>query len=358
MGYHGALLWLDIFLGLVNYMYFSATALYVYDYLLTLDREIKYFWKAKQSFGTILFYFYRYPALVNVLFEVLSRMRAPWQTAGRSVVLGSWTRSQMALDGIILVSTAIFASVRVYALFHRKWWAFTVVLVTALINPVILFYLFTRSVPSIGTVEGFSSCTLALAGSTDSYETYVLASLRYRYALTPTASTGMIAARVAALLADSCVLVLTGIQTRQIGKSTGSDSEEDSMLGLKQSLKGTLLQGTVKTFTLLCLINVIGIATGRLDEFLEIWTLWTAILTSILISRLSLDLREVNSAYIDGGEVFTRTVLRDIPDFIHSESADSNHSEQLSSHHARAEVDSIDEESDSEEVMPVPTSSV
>lgn len=98
----------------------------------------------------------------------------------------------------------VFASVRVYALFHRKWWAFTVVLVTALINPVILFvsgacslphlqqptindlqYLFTRSVPSIGTVEGFSSCTLALAGSTDSYETYVLASLRYRYALTP-----------------------------------------------------------------------------------------------------------------------------------------------------------------------------
>lgn len=131
---------------------------------------------------------------------------------------------------------------------------------------------------------------------------------------------------------------------------------------------------------MLCLINVIGIATGRLDEVIRPIntrssmsnlpssvlgnldavdshvSFWSAAalypdhrydrdsrsLTSILISRLSLDLREVNSAYIDGGEVFTRTVLRDIPDFIHSESADSNHSEQLSSHHARAEVDSID----------------
>ena len=97
--------WLDIFLGLVNYMYFAVTskrlvksytgtisdivrtALYVYDYLLTLDREIKYFWKAQQSFGTILFYFYRYPALANTIFEVLSRMSASWQTARVSQVI-------------------------------------------------------------------------------------------------------------------------------------------------------------------------------------------------------------------------------------------------------------------------------
>ncbi|EPS94795.1 hypothetical protein FOMPIDRAFT_58748, partial [Fomitopsis schrenkii] len=197
-------------------------ALYVYDYLLTLDREIKYFWKSKQSFGTILFYFYRYPALANTVLEVLSRMRASWQTAGVSHTSSSTLRFYS-----IYSTEVIFAAVRVYAIFHRKLWVFCVVLVTGLANPIILFYLFTRSVPSIGTVEGFSSCTLALAGGIESYET--------------TAVTGMIAARVAGLIADTCVLVLTGIKTRQAGKSTGSDSQ-DSMSGLEQSLKAILLQ--------------------------------------------------------------------------------------------------------------------
>lgn len=56
-------------------------ALYVYDYLLTFDREVKYFWNTRQTFGTILFYFYRYPALANTVLEVMSRMDASWQSA-------------------------------------------------------------------------------------------------------------------------------------------------------------------------------------------------------------------------------------------------------------------------------------
>ncbi|KZT67831.1 hypothetical protein DAEQUDRAFT_739089 [Daedalea quercina L-15889] len=186
----------------MDYVYFAATTLYVYDYLLMLDREIKYFWKALPSFGTILFYFYRYPALANTILEVLSRMGASWQTA------------KMALDGILLISTAIFAALRVYAIFHRKRWVFVVVVVTSLINPGVLIYLFTRSIPSIGTVEGFSSCTLALAGGIPNYET------------------------VAGLISDSLVLILTFVKTSQARgiKKGGSD--------LEGSLKGVLLQDT------------------------------------------------------------------------------------------------------------------
>ena len=52
---------------------------------------------------------------------------------------------------------------------------------------------------------------------------------------------GMIAARVAALIADSLVLLLTGVKTRQTSKSTGIDSE-DSGSGLERTLKGILLR--------------------------------------------------------------------------------------------------------------------
>lgn len=52
---------------------------------------------------------------------------------------------------------------------------------------------------------------------------------------------GMIAARVAALIADSLVLLLTGVKTRQTSKSTGVDSE-DSGSGLERTLKGILLR--------------------------------------------------------------------------------------------------------------------
>ncbi|KZT67830.1 hypothetical protein DAEQUDRAFT_672388, partial [Daedalea quercina L-15889] len=181
-----------------------------YDYLLTLDREIKYFWKSRQSFGTILFYFYRYPALANTILEVLSRMGASWQTAK------------------VRRTSPFFAALRVYAIFHRKRWVFVVVVVTSLVNPGILIYLFTRSIPSIGTVEGFSSCTLALAGSTLNYETCH--------------ATGMIFARVAGLISDSLVLILTFIKTSQARKIKKDESN------LESSLRGVLLQDSKSRF--------------------------------------------------------------------------------------------------------------
>ncbi|KAH9926789.1 uncharacterized protein B0H18DRAFT_1005588 [Fomitopsis serialis] len=298
MALHGAFL---IFVGLVNYMYFSATALYVYDYLLTLDREVRYFWGAQPSFYTILFYFYRYPALANTVLEVLSRIDAPWQT----VKLRDMQRFQMGLDIVILVSAAsMFAALRVFAIYNRNRWLCATVLLIGLVNPGILIVLpFTRSIPSLGTVDGFRACTLALAGSQRSYEKCVWT----------------IFARVAALISDGLVLVLTGLKTSQ------RRTDVDGVVGIERALKDVLLHDKrtlIRMPRLLCGVNVIGIGTGHLTEFLEIWTLWTAIFTSILLSRLSLDLREVAAAESDGGEVFSRT-LRDTPSFARPDSGDS-----------------------------------
>jgi len=62
-----------------------------------------------------------------------------------------------------------------------------------------------------------------------------------------------------------------------------------------------MLRDTLLYFALLCVVNVIGLVTGHLTtdiagvlctcEFIEAWQLWSCILNSVLLTRLTLDLR-------------------------------------------------------------------
>lgn len=58
-----------------------AVALCCYDWFLTLDREVESIWKTEQSLVTILFYGIRYPAILNTVIELLTRISWPsWQS--------------------------------------------------------------------------------------------------------------------------------------------------------------------------------------------------------------------------------------------------------------------------------------
>lgn len=272
----------QFYLGLENYLYFSATTLCWYDYFLTLDREIKFIWKAEQSLATILFYFYRYPGLLNFIIELLGRMSwHNWQTDARC---GAVLHTQMALDLMILISSSIFAALRVYAIFNRDRFLFSLVLISGLINPIISIYIFVMSSTELDAVKQFQGCMLDIIGN------------QHRYELL------MMIARAASVVSDGIVLILTCVKTLERNKSQNSTGSR------KETLRGILFKDTAICFGLLCIVNVIGIATGRLTEFIEIWTMWTAILTSVLLSRLTLDLREVHAAEVDSYELFSRTL--------------------------------------------------
>ncbi|KZT06992.1 uncharacterized protein LAESUDRAFT_758804 [Laetiporus sulphureus 93-53] len=66
-----------------------------------------------------------------------------------------------------------------------------------------------------------------------------------------------------------------------------------------------LLMDTTLWFAFLCVINVIGIAKGRMIEFVDIWQIWTGIFSSMLLSRLVLDLREAAAAGIESEGTFS-----------------------------------------------------
>ncbi|EPT01318.1 hypothetical protein FOMPIDRAFT_1048766 [Fomitopsis schrenkii] len=67
-------------------------------------------------------------------------------------------------------------------------------------------------------------------------------------------------------------------------------------VGRVNVLKQVLLRDTVVCFGLLCIVNVIGMATGHLDQWIEVMQSWVAILTSILLWRLALNLRETSGS--------------------------------------------------------------
>ncbi|EPT00584.1 hypothetical protein FOMPIDRAFT_1162948 [Fomitopsis schrenkii] len=265
-------------LGLIRWNYFfsndmacAATAIWCYDYVLVLDREIENVWYTDWSFNKALYFGYRYPGLLNAFIVFFTVPTLPWQTVERC---GSLLRLQMAMSIVISVSGTVFAAMRVYALFFRSRALWTVVLLSGLLNPAIFIYIFTRSRPGpsgISTLQGCSlGLTLNITGSLRSYEK------------------GTMIARASSVVSDSIVLVLTLMRIR---------AKRRDIAGLSKSahtIRGVLLRNGIICFGLLCIINLVGIATARQTVSIGITQVWIGILTSVLLSRFALDLQEAS----------------------------------------------------------------
>ncbi|EED85643.1 predicted protein [Postia placenta Mad-698-R] len=259
--------WVQVYLYFENYSYFSATALCCYDYALTLDREVKYMWRSKQSFATLLFYTCRYSAILNTALELLTRMAWP-----------SWQSDKLRIRSTFTNGAG-----------HRH------------------FGHYNHSVGyehlSYSSQHAYENVCLEVVlivvriiAVRDNGSIYFPAHLTG-------SETGMIGARAASVVSDGLVLVLTCIKTWQPKGNAGA-----LMMDIGTTIREILLKDTALCFGLLCVVNIIGIATGHLTQFIEIWTTWTAILTSVLLSHLALDLREVSAAEGSGNEMFSRTL--------------------------------------------------
>ncbi|KAH9922474.1 uncharacterized protein B0H18DRAFT_1017678 [Fomitopsis serialis] len=224
-----------------NDMTWAATTVWCYDYLLTLDKEARYFWYSKWSLNKVLFLGYRYPVLLNTVLNYWVRFMVQTSFCACGIVL----HGQMAMVIIDVVSATVFAALRVYALFDRNRVLFTLVLISGLLNPAIMIYIFTRSIPA--PLILFQGCSLSIVGRS-------------------------MAARAASVLSDSIVLILTMMKTYMKAHDTAEHPAPGALF--------------------LCIINTIGIGTARMTVTIQIVQTWISILTSILLSRLALDLRE------------------------------------------------------------------
>ncbi|KAI0331737.1 hypothetical protein GY45DRAFT_558000 [Cubamyces sp. BRFM 1775] len=137
---------------IANYIHVSATAVLVYDTIVTLDREVAQVWKGGSVWFAVLYCANRYCAILNRLLVVLERMQWKGQTIQKS--FGTYSCGVISwLDPVLLVITwfaiATFSALRVYALSGKRLWLLLVVLCLGLVLPVADLYQQTTITPFI-----------------------------------------------------------------------------------------------------------------------------------------------------------------------------------------------------------------
>jgi len=100
----------------MDYMFISASAVYIYDYFLTLHLEIKLIWRARWSYTTILYFLIRYTALLSIIL-VLYNQLVPDLSANRCQK--TFTVSAYLLVCQISIAEAVLA-IRTWAIWNRN----------------------------------------------------------------------------------------------------------------------------------------------------------------------------------------------------------------------------------------------
>ncbi|KZT06999.1 uncharacterized protein LAESUDRAFT_725313 [Laetiporus sulphureus 93-53] len=172
----------------------------------------------------------------------------------------------MVFDIVLLASTAAFAALRIYAIYDRNKAVFGLVLCLGLLNPALTVYSFISMNPQTKTEPDL--------GVTCSFVTRIPESVYDNW---------MISGRASSVLADFIVFVLTWVKTRPFMHN-----------GIQNGLQRLMLMDTAWYFGILSIINVVSMGVGHLDttSFNVPFAAWTSAMTSIMLSRLMLNLRK------------------------------------------------------------------
>ncbi|KAI0360496.1 hypothetical protein OH77DRAFT_1433901 [Trametes cingulata] len=266
--------------------YFAPTALFCYDYLLTIDREVR-LWQQGSSFATLLFSAVRYPALLNTIFVIMDLTSwkgmsdtgsRPWWEADSQLSCSCTvvTRIEMVLDIIVLTAAALFSSLRVYAVSgrDRRWTALT--LVFGLVSPAIVILTFVDMRNRVLAVApGSTICGFSTTIAKGAYENW------------------MIGARTSSVFADLIVLAVTWARILPVCRPLARGTLAANG---KTSLSGIILEDGTVYFLVLLAANVVGLSLIRHLCFLEPMSTWISVLTAIMTSRFILDLHDANDA--------------------------------------------------------------
>jgi len=256
---------------LANFCAVAATTLLFYDYVVTFSREIRCIWGRKFTWATVLFVLNRYLTLLNRILMIVDML--PWQNFPQATA-DKTCESVLRLTEVItlileLVSMA-FTSLRLYAIWEKDRRIMLVVALLGLVPPAINIYYYT-TLTIVSTPPPFVGCG-----------EYV--------ALTATQSNIIAYFNIAfAIVSDAVVLVLVWLRTYTIMR-------EISKFGSGPHLSTLLLRDGTIYFVSLLILNIANLIAIRFQSFGSIPAL-TSVLTSILISRFFLDLREV---YLSG----------------------------------------------------------
>ncbi|PCH38941.1 hypothetical protein WOLCODRAFT_146790 [Wolfiporia cocos MD-104 SS10] len=256
------MLTMQCYSNLESYCISSGCALILYDYSLTLSQEIQLMWNKTSQGNTALFLMNRcvmISIVVSYIFMVpwvdLTNANLPISVAERMIFL-----VEVATDAS-LAMWAVVSAFRVYAVSHRCW---SLAILTLLLGSAPLATNLTLEARSYFFVDN------ALVDQLEHLSTSTISKLG-------------LAARICLIISDALVITITWYMLHN----------HETRLALAQrrlSLSQLLIRDGTLNFTLLLVLNVIGVVLNNLQVTYGFVYLTDAA-TTVLISRLMLNLR-------------------------------------------------------------------
>ncbi|OCH92797.1 hypothetical protein OBBRIDRAFT_886033 [Obba rivulosa] len=278
----------------------SACAIVFYDHVVTLSREVELMWGRKLTSVIMLFYLNRWSIFVWAVMQ--------FAYLNNLATLPSCEGVDFFSDavGILLYAIwAVFSGIRIYAISGGSWWLALVV--------------FLLSLVAIGTnaygwyaVAWFQINSLPVLGA-------ACFSGRNVSAATDTALT--ISSRTCQIIADILVLIVTWYKTYALKRAAVRNN-------IEAPLATTLLRDGSISFLALLVLNVVDIAGWSTNLFIYGSSFITP-LSSIVISRFLLDLRQITYSQHDDPSNVSPSTVHSQPSSIRFRSFVDNIGEQL-----------------------------
>ncbi|KAI0711554.1 hypothetical protein C8Q76DRAFT_785329 [Earliella scabrosa] len=245
-----------------QYFTVAARALFLWDYFVTLDREIEYVWGSRFSAATALFLLNRYLNLVITILELI--VQAPFLTPQSCPPLVRVLQSLLIFATFIV---ALFFTLRVYATWSRDWRPALPILVLALVTPAANLYMDIVGTP-IPAPRPSVGCAIRTNIEPAVYSMFVIVE------------------RATTTAYDFLILLFTLMKTAQVRKAALS-------LDLHPSIMTLLLRDGTAYFLLLFVMNIGQIIVASQVPGTNWIAFFASPLTSILITRFLLNLRQV-----------------------------------------------------------------
>lgn len=250
----------------------------IYDVLLTFDRELSTIWRRRCSLMTIIYIVNRYSLIVNIVPMLI------WGFDGYLSTMCMVTNSISAVTTTLpIIAVAGFGAVRVHAMWEQSLWlsipTFVLMLTPAWTNIQATVATYLEAIDPLPPPYG--GCILATSNT--QLELRVLQSI----------------SRATPIAGDALILAVTWCKTYR-------NMREAQRLGVQTKLTNLLLQDGTFYFGIMFALNFAQLmldTAGSNTTLLFSLTPVIIPMSSLLVSRFILDLRDISEAQ-NGGTVF------------------------------------------------------
>ncbi|KAI0670866.1 hypothetical protein C8Q78DRAFT_1078825 [Trametes maxima] len=263
---------------------FSMMALLAYNYVITLEEEIRFYWSRKFTVSTALFFVIRYWSIAN--YVVLNPLGVFLPFSNSYLQYVPW---------------AVFSALRVYALSGMLWPLALFVFILSAVPGALNFTVFRFG------LSGANILTIGCQPEAHALPPLVAKICEYYYtrrggygilARLANSSAVPIVSRTSLIVADSTVIVVTVVRTLTGGMRVRAGWPGRSV----RTVADVLLYDGIMYFAVLLFFSILQVVLNRISVSISIneASYIPAIsepLTAILLSRLLLDLQAASQGY-------------------------------------------------------------